>query len=120
MNLEGDGEWVAYPPIISMLGYNLMKHWHMGIKLSTCNLQNVFNPFQNCVWIVDEGKHGQVHNSLACIGLSESDSKLYPNFEFCEGKNHKLLKNTLIYKIKKFMLTKKKKKKKREFTYSRR
>ena len=42
---------------------------------------------------------------LPCIGLSESDSKLYTNFEFCEGKNHKHLKNTLIYKAKQFMLT---------------
>ena len=38
--------------------------------------------------------------------LSESVSKLYTNFEFCEGKNHKHLKNTLIYKAKQFMLTK--------------
>jgi hypothetical protein len=35
---------------------------------------------------------------LPYIGLSESDSKLYIDFEFCEGKNHKHLKNTLIYK----------------------
>jgi hypothetical protein len=28
----------------------------------------------------------------ACIGSSESDSKLYTNVEFCEGKNHKQLK----------------------------
>ena len=32
--------------------------------------------------------------SLPCIGLSESDLRLYPNFEFCEGKNHKHLENT--------------------------
>ena len=25
---------------------------------------------------------------LPCIGLSESDSKTYTNFELCEGKNH--------------------------------
>ena len=31
--------------------------------------------------------------SLPCIGLSESVSKLYINFEFCEGKNHKHMKN---------------------------
>jgi hypothetical protein len=30
---------------------------------------------------------------LPCINLSESDSKLHTNFEFCEGKNHKHLKN---------------------------
>jgi hypothetical protein len=35
---------------------------------------------------------------LTWIGLSESDSNPYTNFEFCEGKNHKHLKNTLIYK----------------------
>ena len=47
---------------------------------------------------------------LPWIGLSESDSKLCPNFEFCEGKDHKQLKNTLTYKAKQFMLTKKIKK----------
>ena len=30
--------------------------------------------------------------ALKCIGLSESASTLYTNFEFCEGKNHKHLK----------------------------
>jgi hypothetical protein len=44
---------------------------------------------------------------LPCIGLGESDSTLHTNFEFCEGKNHKHLKNTLIYKAKQFVLTKK-------------
>ena len=39
------------------------------------------------------------------IDLSESDSKLYTNFEFFEGNNYKHLKNTLIYKAKQFMLT---------------
>ena len=34
------------------------------------------------------------------IGLSENVTKLYINFEFCEGENHKHLKNTLIYKAK--------------------
>ena len=44
--------------------------------------------------------------SLPCIDLSESDSKLYTNFEFCKGKNHKhSKKNTLMYKVNKFMLT---------------
>ena len=28
---------------------------------------------------------------LSSINLNESDSKLYTNFEFCEGKNHKQL-----------------------------
>ena len=41
--------------------------------------------------------------SLPSIDLSENDSKAY-NFE---GKNHKHLKNTLIYKAKRFMLTNK-------------
>jgi hypothetical protein len=35
---------------------------------------------------------------LPCIGFNGIGSKLYTNFEFCEGKNHKHLKNTLIYK----------------------
>jgi hypothetical protein len=51
-------------------------------------------------------KHCQVHNSIRCIGLNESDSKLYIDFEVCEGKSHKQLKNILIYKAKQFMLTK--------------
>jgi hypothetical protein len=42
---------------------------------------------------------------LSSINLNESDTKLYTNFEFCEGKNHKQLKNTLIYKAKQFTLT---------------
>ena len=33
--------------------------------------------------------------SLPCIGSSESDSKLYTNFKFREGKFHKHLKNTI-------------------------
>ena len=40
---------------------------------------------------------------LPYIGLSESDSKLYANFEFCEKYKH--LENILIPKIKQFMLT---------------
>ena len=31
-------------------------------------------------------KHGQVYNFITCIGLIESDSKIYINFEFCDGK----------------------------------
>ena len=42
---------------------------------------------------------------LPYIGLSASVSKLYTNFELCRGKNHKHLKNTLIYKAKQFILT---------------
>ena len=37
---------------------------------------------------------------LPYIGLSESDSKLYTNFEVCEGKNINIWKITLIYKAK--------------------
>jgi hypothetical protein len=41
---------------------------------------------------------------LPCISLSESDTKIYYKFEFCEGKHHKHLRNTLIYKAKQFKL----------------
>ena len=41
---------------------------------------------------------------LPCISLSESDLKLYTNFEFCEGKYYKHLRNTLICKAKYFMV----------------
>ena len=44
---------------------------------------------------------------LPCIGVSESDSKLYTRLEFYEGNNHKHLKNTLVYKAKQFVLTQK-------------
>ena len=43
-------------------------------------------------------------SALPCIGLSESEPKLYTNSEFCEGNKHKHLKNTLIYTTKQFML----------------
>ena len=39
------------------------------------------------------------------IVFSESGLKLYTNFEFCEEKNHKHLKDILIYKAKQFILT---------------
>ena len=41
-----------------------------------------------------------------CSGLSESDPKLYTNFEFYEVEVHKHLENILIYKAKQFMFTK--------------
>ena len=43
----------------------------------------------------------------ACLDLSESDSILCTNFEFCEEKKHRHFKNILIYKAKQFMMTKK-------------
>ena len=42
--------------------------------------------------------------SLPYIGLNESDSKLYNDFTFCEGKIINISKNTLLYKAKQFML----------------
>ena len=41
-----------------------------------------------------------------CLVLSESDSILCLNFEFCEEKTHRHSKNILIYKAKQFMMTK--------------
>ena len=41
--------------------------------------------------------------ALLCIGSSESDLKLYNNFEFCEGKVHKHLRKKSIYKAKQFL-----------------
>ena len=52
-------------------------------------------------------EQGQVHNSTTLHKLSESVPKLFTNFENCEGKNHKHLINTLFFKPKQFMLTKK-------------
>ena len=31
-----------------------------------------------------------------CLIFSENDSKLYTNFEFCEGEKHKHLKNIVL------------------------
>ena len=44
---------------------------------------------------------------LPCIGWSASDSKIYTNIEFVKEKIINIWKNTLIYKTKQFMLTKK-------------
>ena len=44
---------------------------------------------------------------LPCIVWSESDSKLRTNFELCDEKYHKHLKNTLVHKTKQFVLTRK-------------
>jgi hypothetical protein len=44
-------------------------------------------------------EHSRVHNSLTY------HSKLYPTFVFCEGKNHRHVKNILIYIAKQFELT---------------
>ena len=41
---------------------------------------------------------------MPCISFSESDLNLYTNVEFCEGKDHKDFKSTLIYNVKQFML----------------
>jgi hypothetical protein len=41
-----------------------------------------------------------------CLGLSESDPKLYTNFEFHEIKIHRHLENIWIYKAERFMFTK--------------
>ena len=42
-----------------------------------------------------------------CLGLNESDPKLYTNVEFYEIEIHKHLENICIYKAKQFMFTKK-------------
>ena len=41
---------------------------------------------------------------LPSIGLSESVSQLYINFEFYERRNHKHLKNTFIHKAEQFIV----------------
>ena len=41
-----------------------------------------------------------------CLVFNESDSKLYTKFEFCEEKNHRQIKNILIYKAKQILMTK--------------
>ena len=42
-----------------------------------------------------------------CLVFSESDSKLYTYFEFCEEKIMDIIKNMLIYITKQIMMTKK-------------
>ena len=72
------------------------------IDESITSIKNIMQPRQ-----VDEVGTSTVRyiTPLPCIGLSESDSKLSIKFIFCEEKNLKHLKNNLIYKAKKFMLT---------------
>ena len=65
---------------------------------------STFQNYQN-KHIVEGASMVKWTTHVLCIGLTKSDSKLYINFEFCEAKNHKYFKNTLIYKAKKFMLT---------------
>ena len=50
-------------------------------------------------------KHVQVHNSITIHRFKWKWSKPYTNFESCEGKFQKHLRNTLAYKAKQFMLT---------------
>ena len=59
----------------------------------------------NWVWRCRKGT-STVKYPTPLLYVSESDSKLYIDFEFCGGKYYKHLKSTLIYKVKKFMLTK--------------
>ena len=42
-----------------------------------------------------------------CLGSSESDSKLYTNFEFCEEKFHRHSKKHIELQVKQFMMEKK-------------
>ena len=50
-------------------------------------------------------QHGKYTTPLPCTSLSESDTKPYSDFEIFEGKNHRHLKNTLIYKANQIRLT---------------
>jgi hypothetical protein len=43
---------------------------------------------------------------LSFFFFGDGDSKLYTDFEFCEGKNHRHFENMLIYKAKQIMMTK--------------
>jgi hypothetical protein len=72
---------------------------------STPLYSNQFYTTQRC-------KDGKWTSPNACLVFSESGSKLYTNFEFCEEKNHRHFKNILIYKDKKIMMTTKIKNKK--------
>jgi hypothetical protein len=61
-------------------------------------------------WIVLGCKHSKVDNSWSlprdpCSSLSESDPKLYTNFEFHEIEIHRHLENIWIYKAERFMFT---------------
>lgn len=56
-------------------------------------------------FVVDVGTNTIKYTTpLSCIGLSDSCSELKTNFELYEGKNHKQLKTTLIYKAKQCVL----------------
>jgi hypothetical protein len=79
---------------------------HAHLFMNHGNSRQEWHPKYSSIWdIMYKGANTVKYTTpLPCIGLSESDSKLYTNFEFCEGKNHRHLKNTLIYKTKEFML----------------
>ena len=44
-----------------------------------------FCSFRWIHWLVGHKRY-QIHTSFPCVGLSENDSKLYTNFEFCKEK----------------------------------
>jgi hypothetical protein len=52
-------------------------------------------------------KHGKVDNYDPCLVLSESDSKLYTNFEFCEQKHHRYFIKILLYTTQQIVMTRK-------------
>ena len=65
-------------------------HTSRATKLQECHPPPTCRPYMsslNCrppLHVASDKTH------LPCIGLSEIDSKLYTNFEFCEGKNTNL------------------------------
>ena len=88
-NKEWDLEWDHPFPRVSNI--------REGMTL--LSLEDTYNK-------IFRGKHGKVDSHDPCLVLSESDSKLYSNFEYCEERNHRHWKNILIYKARHFSMTK--------------
>jgi hypothetical protein len=73
----------------NLISYNIYPTLNTPILLTTIGFQLDYNPVRMPIRIFL-----QFQAPTPCIGLSESDSKLYTNFEICEEKNHKHLNYT--------------------------
>ena len=69
--------------------FNMLLHSTFIPRMGTRRKHNGICPMKSLESLVCKslgGKHKQVDNSNIMQRLSESDSKIYINFEFCEGK----------------------------------
>ena len=79
-----------------------MYFWHIGTRILI-----IRNPDFLKYFLFEGSRAINWTTPDPCPVFSESDSKLYTDFEFCEEKNHWHFKNILIYKAQQIMMTKK-------------